>query len=774
MLLAAPLWPSSTSKSTNPCSACHGGANNQYLDILEGDAGNTLPSAISDAEVLAVAVVIEVTGNTALNNIMSGITAKLVSQNGFFSVDAATYSVGTLANGQKATAFWNISALSSGSDVMVITAAGANTHKNRQFSDSYSPSPAITVTKTAADLPPSIALTAPAAGQTFSGGSSQSVAWTVTDEDRATCQVGLYYSTDNFASSNVTIATGLPAAQGYSWTTPLIDSTTVRLKATVTDKSFKFNQSVQAGTFAIDSTAPTVLSVQPADGAADVPASTMLQAQFSEPVAASAAQAAFSIAPDPGGVVWGWDAGRTTMTAAHDAFADGTTYTCTLSTGVKDLSSPGNGLQAAYTWSFTTPSGGPPAPAISLQSPAGGERLYWGDPLGVRWSASGGAGALAVNLSISADGPSGIFSSVATALPNGGLHTFAAPNLTSDICVLRATVYDQNGQEASATSAAFSIARPLALSADLPAAGARLRAGSLVTLNWTGSGGHGAAVVSLSFQPDPGSPSQTVLSGQPLSGSTGWTVPAGTASAASLTVNATDGWGRSVVVQSGLFVIFSNIAPRFTSTPVTTGQAGSAYAYAATAADDDLDALTFSVASGPSGLAVNATTGRVAWTPAAAGNFTVTLAVSDGKGGQALQEFTIRVNPAPVIVKPTAGFITPSGGEKVKGDLTVTGVALKGSYNVTSVQYRIDSGPWMNATGSPGWQFTLDTKALKNGNHTIEVRAFDGTNYSDTVSRTISVDNQKARSKVSIPMLDGWVVLSLLATAGLLFYIRRK
>ena len=385
MLLAAPLWPSSTSKSTNPCSACHGGANNQYLDILEGDAGNTLPSAISDAEVLAVAVVIEVTGNTALNNIMSGITAKLVSQNGFFSVDAATYSVGTLANGQKATAFWNISALSSGSDVMVITAAGANTHKNRQFSDSYSPSPAITVTKTAADLPPSIALTAPAAGQTFSGGSSQSVAWTVTDEDRATCQVGLYYSTDNFASSNVTIATGLPAAQGYSWTTPLIDSTTVRLKATVTDKSFKFNQSVQAGTFAIDSTAPTVLSVQPADGAADVPASTMLQAQFSEPVAASAAQAAFSIAPDPGGVVWGWDAGRTTMTAAHDAFADGTTYTCTLSTGVKDLSSPATACRPPTRGRSPRP----PAALRRPRYPCSRRRAGRGSTGATRWASAG-------------------------------------------------------------------------------------------------------------------------------------------------------------------------------------------------------------------------------------------------------------------------------------------------------------------------------------------------------------------------------------------------
>jgi hypothetical protein len=612
------------------------------------------------------------------------------------------------------------------------------------------------------------------AGQTFSGGSAQSVAWTVTDEDIATCQVGLYYSTDNFAVSNVTIATGLPATQGYSWTTPLIDSATVRLKATVTDKSSNFNQHVQTGTFAVDSTAPAVLSVQPADGATDVPAPTMLQARFSEPVAAAAAQAAFSISPDPGNVVWGWDAGRTTMTAAHDAFADGTTYTCTLSTGVKDLSSPGNSLAAAYSFSFTAAGGASPAPAITLSAPSGGERLYWGDQLGARWAASGGTGTLSVNLSISQSGPGGPFAPVASAIANSGLHTFTVPDLASDNCVLRATVFDQNGREATTTSAPFSIARPLTLSAALPEAGARLRAGSMVPINWTGSGGHGAPVVRLSFQPDPGSPAQTILSGQPLSGSTSWTVPANDTAAGSLAVNATDDWGRSVVVQSGLFTIFSNIAPRFTSAAVTTGQAGTQYVYAAAASDDDGDALTFSVESGPAGLAINGTTGKATWMPASAGNFTVTLAVSDGKGGRALQEYTIRVAAAPVIAKPSVSFITPSGGEKVKGNYTVTGVALKGSFNVINVQFRIDNGEWMNATGNPGWQFTLDTAKLKNGNHTIEVRAFDGASYSDTVSRTISVDNTKVRSKVSVPMLDGWVVLALLGAAGLLLHLRRK
>ena len=169
LLLAAPLWPASSSKSANPCATCHRDGRYMYLDILEGDGGNKLPAAINDGQTLAVAVVIQVTGNTNSYNVMSGIYVTLASQNGFFSVAAPSYSLGSLAAGQSATAYWNISVASAGSDVMLVTARGLNSHKNQQFSDSYDPPPAIAVTKAAADQPPSVAVTGPADGQTVKG-----------------------------------------------------------------------------------------------------------------------------------------------------------------------------------------------------------------------------------------------------------------------------------------------------------------------------------------------------------------------------------------------------------------------------------------------------------------------------------------------------------------------------------------------------------------------------------------------------------------------------
>jgi len=75
--------------------------------------------------------------------------------------------------------------------------------------------------------------------------------------------------------------------------------------------------------------------------------------------------------------------------------------------------------------------------------------------------------------------------------------------------------------------------------------------------------------------------------------------------------------------------------------------------------------------------------------------------------------------------------------------------------NITKVQLRADNGDWMDANGNTGWTFVLDTSKLKNGKHTLQARAFDGTDYSDLANRTIKVDNPKQAQKGFIPMMDG-------------------
>jgi len=168
LLLAIPLMPPGTSKSNNPCANCHQDGRYMYLDILEGDAGNTIPTVLNKGETLKVAVVVQVTCNSNRNNIMTAISATLASQNGYFSVATATYSIGSLGDGQKATAFWNITPLASGSEILVITAQGHNSHKNLDFNDTYAPAPSITVNM-GGNVRPKVSPQSPSEGQKVKG-----------------------------------------------------------------------------------------------------------------------------------------------------------------------------------------------------------------------------------------------------------------------------------------------------------------------------------------------------------------------------------------------------------------------------------------------------------------------------------------------------------------------------------------------------------------------------------------------------------------------------
>jgi hypothetical protein len=131
------------SQSTSPCSSCHGGYY-QYLDILEGNAANQLPATLNVGETATVTIIVENNANTALYTALSSVSLTLKSQSGHFTVNVPTFSIGALQKGT-ATATWQITGVSAGSDALVISANARNSHQNLQFQDTYSPSPAINV-----------------------------------------------------------------------------------------------------------------------------------------------------------------------------------------------------------------------------------------------------------------------------------------------------------------------------------------------------------------------------------------------------------------------------------------------------------------------------------------------------------------------------------------------------------------------------------------------------------------------------------------------------
>ncbi len=92
---------------------------------------------------------------------------------------------------------------------------------------------------------------------------------------------------------------------------------------------------------------------------------------------------------------------------------------------------------------------------------------------------------------------------------------------------------------------------------------------------------------------------------------------------------------------------------------------------------------------------------------------------------------------------------------------------------ILKVEFRIDGGEWMVADGTDGWSYTIDTRNLDDGTHTLECRAFDMYTSSRTVTVEFNVDNPEV--KVSTPGLQSTiVVLAFLSVAGTLISIEHR
>lgn len=94
-----------------------------------------------------------------------------------------------------------------------------------------------------------------------------------------------------------------------------------------------------------------------------------------------------------------------------------------------------------------------------------------------------------------------------------------------------------------------------------------------------------------------------------------------------------------------------NRAPRFETEPVALEAAKGSYRYQVKATDPDGDALHYELSQSPGGMTISPE-GTIDWSPSgsapAAGEYAVTVRATDAKGGEATQQFTIRLTTAQV------------------------------------------------------------------------------------------------------------------------------
>ena len=136
-------------------------------------------------------------------------------------------------------------------------------------------------------------------------------------------------------------------------------------------------------------------------------------------------------------------------------------------------------------------------------------------------------------------------------------------------------------------------------------------------------------------------------SGMTVDSATGvvrWIPAAGDEGKVVVTLIATDEGGASAIESFELDVLAQNTRPVIDSVAPIESTAGALFMYDVLASDVDLDALTFELTEAPSGAEIDAF-GRIRWVTELGmiGDFDFTVKVTDPRGGEATQTFTLQL-----------------------------------------------------------------------------------------------------------------------------------
>jgi hypothetical protein len=96
-----------------------------------------------------------------------------------------------------------------------------------------------------------------------------------------------------------------------------------------------------------------------------------------------------------------------------------------------------------------------------------------------------------------------------------------------------------------------------------------------------------------------------------------------------------------------IVITIANASPVIHPSQETFAFDGSFYSYQIRATDPDGDPLTYSLKSAPAGMTINPSTGLIQWNvpPDFKGKAPITVSVTDGYGGEAMQSFTLEITP---------------------------------------------------------------------------------------------------------------------------------
>ena len=214
-----------------------------------------------------------------------------------------------------------------------------------------------------------------------------------------------------------------------------------------------------------------------------------------------------------------------------------------------------------------------------------------------------------------------------------------------------------------------------------------------------------------------------------------------------IAVHASDGRDHTVIVGVNVTVARpQNLPPMLSvSAPANNSQVQGVVNVTGTASDPEGSLAWVRVAVGAPSDWVDAT-GLASWRHQwdtrrlADGLYQIWVEASDGVlTTRAWVQYIVR-NPPPPNEPPTVTLATVVPAS-LKGALTLDGSASDPDGSVAKVQVRIDAEPWVDAVGTVLWNYYLDTKQYEDGPHALSIRSWDGTKYSELVTRQFIIDN---------------------------------
>lgn len=194
--------------------------------------------------------------------------------------------------------------------------------------------------------------------------------------------------------------------------------------------------------------------------------------------------------------------------------------------------------------------------------------------------------------------------------------------------------------------------------------------------------------------------------------------------------------------------------------------------------NDTLAAVEFSVDKGDWKAVTGTSNWSLDWNSSklANGKHKISFRAFDGELYSQEVTLSVKVNNVIMNLRPLVAITGPPATKAFFGIVTVTGTASDPEGKLARVEMSINGGGWSPLTGAASWSYLLDTTSLRNGRHSIQVRAFDGTDYSDAAWLNFTVSNAAPSTSTgpSPLMLAGIGVIILVVVAAILLTRRRR